>query len=129
MMACDSEIEGGRATTYTYVSARAGAGSYSGCRNTAPRCLLPCPLRSRRGYIFSSFPSEKTLRMTSGEPRAGASSLVGRRDLWDSGAAAAGFWSDFRFDIFHNIRSITNSHIDEVAHARSAIFSHQTHNS
>jgi len=49
MMACDSEIEGGRATTYTYVNARAGA-----------------------------------------------SSLVGRRDLCDSGAAAGGFRSGFR---------------------------------
>jgi len=64
MMVCDSEIEGGRTTTYTYSNARAGAGSYAGCRNTVPRCLLPCPLRSRRGYIFSSFPSEKTLLMT-----------------------------------------------------------------
>ena len=64
MMACDSEIEGGCATTYTYSNARAGAGSYVGRRNPAPRCLLPCPLRSRRGYIFSSFHSAKTLLMT-----------------------------------------------------------------
>ena len=49
MMACDSEIEGGRATTYTYVNARAGA-----------------------------------------------SSLVGRRDLCDNGTAAGGFRSGFR---------------------------------
>ncbi len=45
--------------------------------------------------------------------------LVGRRDLLDNGAAAGGFRSGFRFDIFHNICSITYSHIDEVAHART----------
>ena len=56
MMAYNSEIEGVRATTYTYVNARAGAGSCAGRRNSAPRCLLR--------YIFSSFHSAKTLLMT-----------------------------------------------------------------
>ena len=39
--------------------------------------------------------------------------LVGRRDLLDCGAAAGGFRSGFRLDIFHNICSITYSHIDD----------------
>lgn len=38
MMAYDSEIDGGRATPYTYVNARAGAGSCAGFSNPTPHC-------------------------------------------------------------------------------------------
>jgi len=47
-MAYDSEIDGGRATPYTYVNARAGAGSCAGFSNPAPHCHPECFGAQRR---------------------------------------------------------------------------------